>query len=118
MVSSQRLREESCMRSILFLSCVSAVCFPAIFVLFCVPPPAQAQGGEPQYFAIRGAKVVPVSGPPVQNATIVISRGLITPVGKDIAIPLEAWSIKGKALIFYPALVASFTHLAIPPAPT
>jgi imidazolonepropionase-like amidohydrolase len=106
------------MRSILFLRCVSAVCFTAIFALFCVPPPAQAQGGEPQYFAIRGAKVVPVSGPPVENATIVISRGLITAVGKDIAIPLEAWVIEGKGLIVYPGLVDSFTDVGIPAAPT
>src|SRR5712691_9231622 len=105
------------MRSILFLRCVSAVCFTAIFALFCVPPPAQAQGGEPQYFAIRGAKVVPVSGPPVENATIVISRGLIAAVGKDLAIPPEAWVIDGKGLTVYPGLIDSFTDVGIPAVP-
>src|SRR2546430_11368591 len=65
--SFQRLREESCMRSSLILRCVSAVCVTALFALFCAAPSLQAQGGEPQYFAIRGAKVVPVSGPPVEN---------------------------------------------------
>src|SRR5258708_7413857 len=105
------------MRSSLILRCVSAVCFTAVLSLFLAAPPLPAQGGEPQYFAIRGAKVVPVSGPPVENATIVISRGLITAVGKDIAIPPEAWVIDGKGLTVYPGLIDSFTDVGIPVAP-
>jgi len=85
--------------------------------LFCAAPALYAQGGEPQYFAIRGAKVVPVSGPPVENATIVISRGLITAIGKDLAIPPEAWVIDGKGLTVYPGLFDSFTDVGIPAAP-
>src|SRR5260370_8651912 len=105
------------MRSNLILGCVSAVCFTAVFALSFAAPSLLAQGGEPQYFAIRGAKVVPVSGPPVENATIVVSRGLITAVGKDIAIPPEAWVIEGKGLTVYPGLIDSFTDVGIPPAP-
>jgi len=105
------------MRSNLILRCVSAVHFTALFVLFGAVPSLQAQGGEPQYFAIRGAKVVPVSGPPVENGTIVVSRGLITAVGKDIAIPPEAWVIDGKGLTVYPGLIDSFTDVGIPAAP-
>ena len=86
------------MRSKRILRCVSAVCFVPLFALLCAAPPVLAQGGEPQYFAIRGAKVVPVAGPPIENATIVVSRGLITAVGKDIAIPPEAWVVEGKGL--------------------
>ncbi len=105
------------MRLKLILRCVSAVCLTALLALFWSAPPLQAQGGEPLYFAIRGAKVVPVSGPPVENATIVISRGLITAVGKDIAIPPEAWVIDGKGLIVYPGLIDSFTDVGIPVVP-
>jgi len=101
------------MRSNLILRCASAVCVTALFALFCAAPSLRAQGGEPQYFAIRGAKVVPVSGPPVENATIVISLGLIAAVGKDIAIPPEAWVIEGKGLIVYPGLFDSFTDVGI-----
>ena len=36
------------------------------------PLPSIAQGGEPQYFAIRGVTVVPVSGPRLENATVII----------------------------------------------
>src|ERR1700730_8457768 len=78
---------------------------------------AAAQGGEPQYFAIRGATVVPVSGPRLENATVVISRGVIKAVGKDATIPDEAWVIEGKGLIVYPGFIDSFTDVGIPPAP-
>jgi len=105
------------MRFSLIIRCVSAVCFTALLALFCAVPSLQAQGGEPQYFAIRGAKVVPVSGPPLESATVVISRGLITAVGKDVAIPPEAWVIDGKGLTVYPGLVDSFTDVGIPAAP-
>jgi imidazolonepropionase-like amidohydrolase len=60
-------------------------------------PRLAAQGGEPQYFAIRGATVVPVSGPRIENATVIVSRGVITAVGKDASIPEEAWVVDGKA---------------------
>src|SRR5881296_2023963 len=105
------------MRSNPILRCALAVCFTALLALFCAAPALYAQGGEPQYFAIRGAKVVPVSGPPVENATIVISRGLITAIGKDLAIPPEAWVIDGKGLTVYPGLIDSFTDVGLPAAP-
>ncbi len=105
------------MRSNVIFRCLPVVCFAVVLALFCAAPSLRAQGGEPQYFAIRGAKVVPVSGPPVENATIVVSRGLIAAVGKDIAIPREAWVIDGKGLTVYPGLVDAFTDVGIPAAP-
>ena len=78
---------------------------------------ATAQGGEPEYFAIRGVTVVPVSGPRVENATVIISRGVIKAVAKDAAIPDEAWVIEGKGLIVYPGFIDSFTDVGIPAAP-
>ncbi len=104
------------MHSKLLLRFKLAVCLMVLLALFCAVPPLQAQGGEPQYFAIRGAKVVPVSGPPLESATIVISRGLITAIGKDVAIPAEAWVIEGKGLMVYPGLVDAFTDVGIPAA--
>jgi hypothetical protein len=96
--------------------CAPAVCAAALLLILSAAPSALAQGGEPQYFAIRGAKVVPVSGSPMENATVVISRGIITAVGKDIAVPPEAWVIDGKGLTVYPGLVDSFTDVGIPVA--
>jgi len=95
------------------------VCF-ALLLVVCLPANLHAQGGEPRHFAIRGAKVVPVSGPPIENATVLISRGVITAVGKDLTIPDEAWVIEGKGLIVYPGLFDAFTDVGIaaPPPPS
>jgi imidazolonepropionase-like amidohydrolase len=86
-------------------------------VLLIGAPKLLAQGGEPQFFAIRGATVVPVSGPRLENATVVISRGVITAVGKDASVPQEAWVIEGKGLIVYPGLFDSFTDLGLSSGP-
>ena len=87
-----------------------------LLISLAAAPAALAQGGEPRSFAIRGAKAVPVSGPSVENVTIVIVRGVITAIGRDAGIPPEAWVIDGKGLVVYPGLIDSFTDVGIPPA--
>src|SRR5271154_405969 len=88
-----------------------------LVALAALPAVTHARGGEPRYFAIRGAKVIPVSGPPIENCTVLITRGVITAVGKDLTIPDEAWVIDGKGLIVYPGLFDAFTDVGIPAAP-
>jgi imidazolonepropionase-like amidohydrolase len=80
-------------------------------------PRIAAQGGEPQSFAIRGATVVPVSGPRIENATVVMAHGVITAVGKDVTFPQEAWFIDGQGLTVYPGLFDSFTDIGLLSAP-
>jgi hypothetical protein len=106
------------MRPVLARRCRLALEFALTFLaLLAIAPQLFAQGGEPEYFAIRGAKVVPVSGPPVEGATVVIAHGLITAIGKDVAIPPDAWVIEGKGLTVYPGLFDSFTDVGIASAP-
>lgn len=97
-----------------------AIALTFAFVLVAAVPRLAAQGGEPQSFAIRGATVVPVSGPRIENATVIVAHGVITAVGKDVAFPQETWVIDGKGLTVYPGLVDSFTDIglgsAAPPA--
>jgi len=85
-------------------------------------PAARGQGGEPRTFAIRGAKVVPVSSPPLENATVVVSRGIIVAVGTNVTIPSDAWVIDGKGLTVYPGLMDGFTDVGVaattPPSST
>ena len=69
-----------------------------LFAFFVCAPQSFAQGGEPTYFAIRGARVVPVSGPPIDGATIVMAHGVITAIGKDVPIPQDALVVEGKGL--------------------
>jgi len=80
-------------------------------------PAAFAQGGEPQYFAIRGAKVFPVSSPPMEDATVVVGRGVILAVAKDATIPADAWVIEGKGLTVYPGLMDAMTDVGLPSPP-
>lgn len=106
------------MRSVLARRCRLALTFAVtLLTLLTLSPRIFAQGGEPEYFAIRGAKIVPVSGPPVENATVVIAHGVITAIGTDVAIPPSAWVIEGKGLTVYPGLFDSFTDVGIPAAP-
>src|SRR6267154_5018428 len=91
-------------------------CIVAILLLI-APAVTLAQGGEPRYFAIRGARVVPVSGPAMDEATIVVARGVIVAVAKDAAIPADAWVIEGKGLTVYPGLLDALTDVGLPPAP-
>jgi imidazolonepropionase-like amidohydrolase len=72
-----------------------------------------AQGGAPRGFAIQGAKVVPVSGPTMDDATIVVSRGIIVAVGKDVTIPADSWVISGKGLTVYPGFIDAFTDVGV-----
>lgn len=80
-------------------------------------PTVHAQGGEPLTFAIRGAKVFPVSSAPLENATVVVTRGLITAVGTNVTIPPDAWVIDGKSLDVYPGLIDGFTDVGVAAAP-
>ena len=91
----------------------SAITLTAAILLFPAPSLLKAQGGEPQSFAIRGATVVPVSGPRIENATVIVSQGVITAVGKDVTFPQETWVIDGKGLTVYPGLFDSLTDIGL-----
>jgi len=89
----------------------------SIFAALAIAPAAVGQGGEPRTFAIRNAKVVTVSGPPLEDGTVVVSRGIITAVGKDAPIPADAWVIDGKGLTVYPGLMDAFTDVGLVASP-
>ncbi|HYL67753.1 MAG TPA: amidohydrolase family protein [Candidatus Limnocylindria bacterium] len=74
---------------------------------------ARGEGGEPRYFAITNARIVPVSGPVINNGTVVIAKGLIQAVGANVAIPPEAWVIDGKGFTVYPGLIDAGTDLGL-----
>lgn len=105
------------MRSVVARRCLFALAFAStLLTSLALAPQMFAQGGEPEYFAIRGARIVPVSGPPMENATLVMAHGVITAIGKDVAIPPDAWVVEGKGLTVYPGLFDSFTDVGIPSA--
>ena len=91
---------------------------PVVLLAACMgltsAPAVKAQGGEPRTFAIRGAKVLPVSSAPLENATVLVSKGIIVAVGTNVAIPADAWVIDGKGLLVYPGLIDGFTDVGLP----
>jgi imidazolonepropionase-like amidohydrolase len=74
---------------------------------------ARGEGGEPRYFAIKNARIVPVSGPVIANGTVVIAKGLIQSVGTNLTTPPEAWVIDGTGLTVYPGLIDAGTNLGL-----
>jgi pilus assembly protein FimV len=58
-----------------------------------------AAGAQAEYiYAIQGARVVPVSGPVVENGTVVFRDGVITAVGANATVPPGAMVVAGKGL--------------------
>ena len=64
-----------------------------------------AQQEAPYSYAITGARVFPVSSAPIDNATVVLSGGVITAVGTNVTVPAGAITIAGKGLNVYPGLI-------------
>ncbi len=63
-------------------------------------------------YAIVGAKVFPISGPPIDGATVVIRDGKIASVGKGGA-PAGVKVIDGKGLEVYPGLFNAATEIGL-----
>ncbi len=63
---------------------------PAIRVSLALLSTLVAGAASAQTIALTGAKVFPVSQPPIDNATVVIAGGKITAVGANVPIPSNA----------------------------
>ena len=66
---------------------------------------------QPVAYAIKGAKVVPVSGEPIEVGTVVVREGVIVAVGPAdrVEVPYDAEVIEGKGLIVYPGFIDLYT---------
>ena len=64
-----------------------------------------AQQEAPYSYAITGARVFPVAAAPIDNATVVLSGGVIAAVGTNVTVPAGAITIAGKGLNVYPGLI-------------
>ncbi len=88
----------------------------AIFIAF-IALMAAGFAGSPashaQTYAITGGKVFPISGPPIDGATVVIEKGNITAVGKGVKIPAGAKVIDARGLEVYPGMFNAITEMGI-----
>ncbi|MEO8361525.1 MAG: amidohydrolase family protein [Vicinamibacteria bacterium] len=62
---------------------------------------------------ITGARVVTISGPVMENASIIIQNGKITSVGTSLTAPAGAKIIDGKGKTVYPGLFDGLTTLGL-----
>ena len=94
----------------------------AVAVLLSVFPSSQAHAQLGSYnpapgpqgtFAIRNARIFPVSGPEIASGTVVISGGKIQAVGANVAVPASAQVIDGTGLSIYPGMMDSGTSLGL-----
>ncbi|HKR09847.1 MAG TPA: amidohydrolase family protein [Gemmatimonadaceae bacterium] len=72
-----------------------------------------AASASAQTVAIVGGKVYPVSGPPIENGTVVITNGRITGVGTNVPVPAGAQRIDATGKTVTPGFVNSSTQLGV-----
>lgn len=69
-------------------------------------PARPARAAEPPAkIALTGARVIPVAGPDLEGATILIEHGRITAVGADAKIPFDAMEIDCTGKVIMPGLI-------------
>jgi len=81
--------------------------------LLSVMAAAALAADAPRPIAIRGARIVTVSGPVIEKGTIVLSGGKIVAVGENAAIPGVAEVIDGTGKTVYPGLINGLTTLGL-----
>ena len=71
-------------------------------------------GAQPKTpVALVGATIHPISGPALQNGTLLFNKGRITKIGKGIPIPAGSQVINLKGKHIYPALFDSMTNTGL-----
>src|ERR1044072_6739610 len=67
--------------------------------------------------AIRNARIVTVSGPDIENGTVVIRDGKIEAVGTNVSVPSGAQMIDGRGLSVYPGMIDAGTNMGLVEVP-
>jgi imidazolonepropionase-like amidohydrolase len=75
-----------------------------------VPIPAPPQRGP---VALRGATIHTVTNGVIENGTIVFDGGVITAIGTDVAIPVEARTVDVTGKHIYPGLIDAYSAVGI-----
>jgi len=68
-------------------------------------------------FAIRNARIVTVSGPDIENGTVVIRDGKIEAVGANVSVPAGAQTLDGTGLSVYPGMIDAGTNMGLVEVP-
>ena len=68
-------------------------------------------------FVIRNAHIVTVSGPDIENGSVVIREGKIEAVGASVNAPSGAQTIDGRGLSVYPGMIDAGTNMGLVEVP-
>ncbi len=95
----------------------STLCF-WIFVCAAMAANAPSTAGQAT-LVVRGAKVYPISGPPIEHGVLVVTNGKIVAVGDEgkIKIPRGATVEDASGKVVMPGIVDSHSHIGIDPNP-
>jgi len=82
------------------------------------PPPADlvpaADPVNPEgLYAIVGGRVFTMAGPPIEDGTVIVDKGIIREVGPGLRPPARATVIDVKGLWVFPGLIEPHTHLGL-----
>lgn len=73
----------------------------------------QSSTGGASTYAIRNARIVVVSGPAIENGTLIIRNGKIEAVGTGVAVPPGAQEIDARGLTIYPGMMDAATSMGL-----
>jgi len=81
---------------------------PAFLALSILAPALTAQD-----MALRGGTILTVIRGVIENGTVVIQKGKITAVGRDVAVPAGMKIIDARGRFILPGLIDTHTHIAM-----
>jgi imidazolonepropionase-like amidohydrolase len=73
----------------------------------------QGVGAVQGAFVIRNARIVTVSGPEIENGTLLIRNGKIEAVGANLTVPANAEEINAQGLSVYPGMIDLGTSIGL-----
>jgi imidazolonepropionase-like amidohydrolase len=96
---------------------ICTICVPVLAQQ--IGNPTTQQGVLPPrgVIAIRNARIVTVSGPDIENGTVVIRDGKIEAVGASVNVPAGAQTIEGRGLSVYPGMIDAGTNMGLVEVP-
>src|ERR1043165_8938865 len=105
-------------RLTLMICAICVICGGTVFGQQMNYPTAQDGVLPPRgVYAIRNAHIVTVSGPDIDNGTIVIRDGKIEAVGASVNVPSGAQTIDARGLSVYPGMIDAGTNMGLVEAP-
>jgi imidazolonepropionase-like amidohydrolase len=101
---------------------ILAIAFAGVVCMVCasfgqIAPPVGIRRNTPNVHAFTNARIVTMPGSVIEKGTLVIRDGVITAVGANAAVPVDAkvWDMTG--LTIYPGLIDGYSDIGMPKKP-